>query len=119
MKKRISILFLCALVVAAAVAFLLVAPASAAEEQTYVTDGNTTAEEVLTAWATGNYSYVKLGASLEITMSGGEMIVDLAGNDLTVNGSGTVCAFDSANDTYDHLQCGTLTLNDSVTAPQM
>lgn len=119
MKKRISVLFLCALVVAAAVAFLLVAPASAAEEQIYVTDGNTTAEDVLTAWATGNYSYVKLGASLEITLSGGEMIVDLAGNDLTVNGSGTVCAFDSANDTYDHLQCGTLTLNDSVTAKQM
>ena len=111
MKKRISILFLCALVVAAMVAFLLVTPASAAEGQIYVTDGDTTAEDVLAAWATGNYNYVKLGANLEITLSGGEIVVDLAGKDLTVNGSGTVNAFDSANDTYDHLLCGTLTLN--------
>ena len=71
------------------------------------------------AWATGSHNYVKLGADLELTLSGGQIVVDLAGNSLTVNGSGEVCAFDSANDTYDHLQCGTLTLNDTVTAPQM
>ena len=120
MKKRILSLFLFALVVVAATAFLLKAPAKAANDPVpYVTDGTTTPQAVLDAWATGNYSYVKLGANLELTLTDGNIVVDLAGNDLTVNGSGTVNAFDSANDTYDHLLCGTLTLNGTVTSPQM
>lgn len=119
MKKHLIPMLVCMLAVAVA-AFLLAPPANAAGELTpYVTDGSTTADDVLTAWATGNYSYVKLGAGLELTLTDGNIIVDLAGNDLTVNGSGTVNAFDSANDTYDHLLCGTLTLNDTVTSLQM
>ena len=120
MKRRISVFVLCALVAVAVSAFILTAPAKAAEELTpYETTASTTPEEVLSAWATGNYSYIKLGAGLELTLTDGNIVVDLAGNDLTVNGSGTVNAFDSANDTYDHLLCGTLTLNGAVTSPQM
>ena len=90
MKRRISVFVLCALVAVAVSAFILTAPAKAAEELTpYETTASTTPEEVLSAWATGNYSYIKLGAGLELTLTDGDIVVDLAGNDLTVNGSGS------------------------------
>ena len=115
MKKSVLSVLLCAVLVLGFVLFNTAIPSMAAEELTpYVTDSTTTADEVLSAWSSGNYSYVKLGAGLELPMAGGEIIVDLAGNDLTVSGTGKVEVFDSANDTFDHTACGTLTVNDSV-----
>jgi len=68
-------------------------------------------------WETGNYSYLQLYGHKEITMpEGTELWVDLQGYRLTVSGSGTVHAFDSANDTYK--KCGSLTVSGSVTVSQ-
>ena len=115
MKKKFISVLACALVVLGVVLFYTSAPAKATEEPVpFVTDSTTTAEEVLAAWESGNYSYVKLGAALVLPMSEGTIVVDLAGYDLTVSGAGKVEAFDSANDGFDHTVCGTLTVNDSV-----
>lgn len=116
MKKKVLPILLCAVVVLAVVLFQIPAPAHAEEELVpFVTDSTTTSDAVLEAWATGNYSYVKLGADLELSMTSGTINVDLAGKNLSVSGSGKVEVFDTANDTYDHTLCGTLTLNDTVT----
>ena len=115
MNKKWLPILICTLVVFALVLCQFVAPASAAEEIVpFVTDSTTTAEDVLTAWNSGSYSYVKLGADLELALTEGKIVVDLAGKNLTVSGAGEVKAFDSANDTYDHTLCGTLTVNDDV-----
>ena len=120
MNKKWLSLLLCIVAVLSVVLWQVSAPVKAEQELTpYVTTAETTAEEVLAAWATGSHSYVKLGADLTLPMTEGEIAVDLAGNNLTVTGSGKVLAFDSANDTYDHLACGTLTLEGSVTCEQM
>ena len=118
-KKWLSFL-LCIVAVLSVVLWQVSAPVKAEQELTpYETTSATTAEEVLAAWATGNYSYVKLSKEMTLPMTAGEIVVDLAGNNLTVTGNGKVLAFDSANDTYDHLACGTLTMEDSVTCEQM
>ena len=60
-------------------------------------------------------SYTTLTADAEMSLSGETLWVDLAGHDLTLTGSGTVYAFDSANDTYNQDKCGQLTAPDSIT----
>ena len=103
MKKKVLPIFLCVLAVCLLVIFQFSAPASAAEEKApFVTDSSTTAEAVLAAWNSGEYSYVKLGADLVLPIADSNIIVDLAGKNLTVSGSGSVEAFDTANDTFDH-----------------
>lgn len=115
MKKKALSVFLCTLAVFALVLFQFVAPASAAEEASpLVTDSSMTADAVLEAWKSGSYSYVKLGSGLNLTLAGETVVVDLAGNDLSVSGNGKVEVFDTANDDFDHTVCGTLTVNDSV-----
>lgn len=115
MKKKVLPIFLCVLAVCLLVVFQFAAPANAAEEQVpFVTDSSTTSDDVLNAWNSGSYSYVKLGADLVLSMTDGEIIVDLAGKNLTVSGNGKIEAFDTANDSYDHTVCGTLTTNDNV-----
>ena len=114
MKRKMISMLLC--VVLLLVALNLMEPAGAVQElQPYVTTAATTAEEVLNAWQTGNYSCVKLGADLELILSGQNITIDLAGNNLAANGKGNVSAFDSANDTYDHLACGAMTAAEGVT----
>lgn len=58
---------------------------------------------------------VKLTADTEMTLSGETLVVDLAGFNLTLRGTGKVCGYDSANDTYDHLKCGVLTAETGIT----
>lgn len=113
MKKRILSLLL-------SVAFLIgmvVVPTpttlAATEALPYLATGS--AEDALTAWATGNYGYIKLQAAMEMTLEGQSPVIDMAGYDLTVSGSGNLRVFDSANDTYDHTVCGLLSVSDSVT----
>ena len=73
------------------------------------------AEDVMAAWATGNYAYIKLHADDAIAdLGGAEILVDINGNDLTVGGSGKVCAFDSANDSFNAACCGSITAGDAV-----
>lgn len=60
-------------------------------------------------------NYVKLSADIELTLNGEELVVDLAGHNLTVKGTGKVYGFDTANDTFDHLQCGILTAEAGIT----
>lgn len=104
MKRKIIISLLCVLAV---VGVLFAVPALAAGENEASTTV-TTAEELISAVG-GGYAYVKLGADLTVELSGQELVVDLAGYDLNVSGKGKVKAFDSANDTFDHTECGTLT----------
>ena len=117
MKKSVWTWILCAALVLCVAVWFITAPAEAAVELTpYVTTGETTADAVMQAWATGQYSHVQLGADLALTVeSSDNLIVDLAGHDLTVSGSGKVSAFDTANDTFDHTVCGTLTCESGVT----
>lgn len=116
MNKKLCSFLLCVIAVLSVVLWQIAKPVEAAQELTpYVTGETTTADDVLTAWSSGGYSYVQLGADLELTLEAGELTVDLAGNNLTVNGSGKVNAFDSANDTFDHLTCGILTAGASIT----
>ena len=74
----------------------------------------TAASDPMTDWETGAYQYLELygDQTLEIPENT-ELWVDLRGFDLTVTGSGTVHAFDSANDTYKNY--GSLTNNGTVT----
>ena len=110
-RKMLSVLFC----VAIALAVVLFSPADAAVEKTpFITSAATTAEEVLSAWASGNHNYIKLGADLELSVNGQDLVVDLAGKNLTVNGTGELSAFDSANDTYDHLACGVLMAGEGI-----
>lgn len=59
--------------------------------------------------------YATLSSDSAMTLSGETLWVDLAGHDLTLTGSGTVYAFDSANDTYGEENCGKLTAVETVT----
>ncbi len=69
----------------------------------------------LTDYSSGKYSHAKLYGALELgDMSGRELYLDLNGNQLTVAGSGTLYAFDTANDEYDASACGTVTNNGTV-----
>ena len=60
-------------------------------------------------------AYTALTANEEMNLNGDTLWVDLAGFDLTLTGSGTVYAFDSANDTYSASSCGSLTAPKTVT----
>lgn len=69
-------------------------------------------EDPAAAWATGEYTYVKLYGDIGdafADLGGKALWVDLNGNDLTVGGEGELVAFDSANDTYDASACGKVT----------
>lgn len=69
----------------------------------------------MTAWNTGNYAYLRLIMDTELSDLGGKAVcIDLAGKNLTVGGSGTLDAFDSANDTYNAANCGRITNNGTV-----
>ena len=61
------------------------------------------------AQAEAEASYTTLAGNDEIVLSGQTLWVDLAGYDLKVTGTGTVYAFDSANDGYDAEKCGQIT----------
>ena len=79
-------------------------------------DGSeTVSEDVLADWETGAYAYIKLCGDDAFDMNGQELIVDLAGYDLILTGTGKISAFDTANDTYDMYACGTILNNGSVT----
>jgi len=60
-------------------------------------------------------AYTTLSANETLVLTGETLWVDLAGHDLTITGSGTVYAFDSANDGYDATKCGKITAPDTVT----
>lgn len=87
--------------------------------------GNETeAEDVLAAWETGSYAFVRVYGDNTLALSGQEIPVDLCGSELTVTGSGKVLLMDSANDSYDHTACGILvnqgdaiTVEGAVNAP--
>ncbi len=72
-------------------------------------------DDLLTDWAAGSYSYIKLFGDENLEMLGEDIVVDLNGYDLTVTGTGTVTPFDSANDSYDGNACGTVLNNGTVT----
>ncbi len=75
--------------------------------------------DVLQAWQTGGYDYVKLSDAVTLSIPEEENLwVDLNGQTLTVDGKGTVYAFDSANDTYNADACGKVVNNGSVTVEQ-
>lgn len=86
--------------------------------------GNVTVtDDPLTAWATGEYAFIRLYKAFQIADPAQDLWVDLNGCDLTLSGSGTVNVFDSANDAYKAAACGritvdgTVTVNTDVTAP--
>ena len=82
-------------------------------------DGKQTeAEDPLTQWVQGKYAYIKLCTDAAWDMAGQEIIVDLNGYTLTVNGSGKLQLLDAANDHYDASQCGQLINNGTVTVAQ-
>ena len=72
------------------------------------------AQKVAATAVAGN-DYTTLTEDTEITLNGETLVVDLAGYDLTLKGTGTVYGFDTANDTFDHLSCGILTADAGVT----
>ena len=79
-------------------------------------DGKETVlDDLLAAWETGNYAYIKLYGDDALTLSGQGLLVDLNGFDLVVNGNGNIRGFDTANDGYDENACGNLVLNGSIT----
>ena len=92
---------------------MIVAPAPKAvavvEKQIY-TATNGTGTDALDAWDTGSYSYIKLTNGMEMTLNGQSVIIDLNGNDLNVQGAGDLQIFDSANDSFDHANCGSVTV---------
>ena len=70
MKRKVISVLLCIVAVLCVLLWQTTKPANAAQElQPYVTTADSTAEEVLSAWETGAYSYVKLGADLELCLS--------------------------------------------------
>ena len=78
--------------------------------------GNTVfAQDVSAEWATGKYQYIRLFGDAELALEGQEIVADLCGNDLKVTGSGTVKAFDTANDTFDESACGVLLAGSGIT----
>lgn len=76
----------------------------------------TVVTDAIGAWETGSYSYIRLGeqANAMPDLKGLEVWVDLNGCDLTVGGTGTLYAFDSANDAYDASLCGSITNTGTV-----
>ena len=114
MKRKIVLILLCLVLTMA----VLLWPANAAEEKTPFITSTTTTEDAVLA-AIENSSYIKLGADLEMTLNGQTLVIDLAGYNLTLKGTGVVYGFDSANDTFDHLSCGILTAEEGITCQQV
>lgn len=79
-------------------------------------DGSTTlADDILTQWNTGDFSYIRLyGDETLADLGGAEVWVDINGCQLTVGGTGKLNAFDSANDTYNASACGSIVNNGTV-----
>lgn len=78
--------------------------------------GNVTmTTDPLGLWATGDYAYIRLYNAYEITDPADGLWIDVNGCALTLSGSGTVNAFDTANDSYRAGACGQITNNGTVT----
>ena len=60
-------------------------------------------------------TYTTLSADSTLELTGETLWVDLKGYDLNITGTGTVYAFDSANDGYDAAKCGKITAPATVT----
>lgn len=116
MKKRMLSVVLCICILASMVIAPVPTVVATNEKQPFL--ASTSGSNALDAWESGHYSHIQLGSSLELTLSGQTVTVDLNGNDLIVQGSGTLQLFDSANDVYDHTACGIVTAKDSVTVSQ-
>lgn len=97
---------------------ILLIPTFGAGESTavLVTENDVTSEpdQLLSDWESGDYAYIKLLADTDLTMNGEELLVDLAGYQLTVSGTGSIGVFDTANDTYDETACGGVVNNGEV-----
>lgn len=63
-------------------------------------------------YAAGDYAYLKQFGT-KLTMNG-DMVVDVNGKNMTVDGTGKFYGFDSANDTYDATKCGIVTVKGAV-----
>lgn len=116
MKKRMLSAVLCICILASMVIATSQTVVATDEKQPFFT--STSGAEILSAWESGNYSYVKLEDGIELTLNGQKITVDLNGNDLLVQGNGALQVFDSANDTYDHTACGMVTVGEGVTVSQ-
>ena len=114
MKRSISLIL--ALVLTLSILLVQPSGAKAADNATAeVLVATKEMEDLLSLWATGKYSYIKLTSDDVWTMNGENLVIDLAGFDLTVSGTGNISAFDTANDTYDETACGVILNNGSVT----
>ena len=112
MKIRLISLVLCLALLATMVVLPAPGVMAAANVQFYTAAG--TGAEALSAWESGNYTYIRLTTGMEMTLDGQSVVVDLNGNDLNVQGGGNLQVFDSANDTYDHTACGVVTVGVDV-----
>lgn len=120
MRKHILPFLLC-LVVAVAAFFALpqTAAAQTAGAVLVAADGSqTSSDNILADWSAGSYAYIKLCGNDSFDMNGETIVVDLAGYDLTVSGSGHISAFDTANDNYDANGCGVILNTGTVTVAQ-
>lgn len=115
MKRKAYSITLLVLAVVVLMLLQTTKPISATAEKTpFLTTANMTAEQVLAAWESGAYSYIKLGADLNLPLDGQAIAVDLAGYDLNATGNGTLSGMDSANNTYDHLACGVVAAEEGI-----
>ena len=119
MKKILSLLTGLALALVVLVWSFSVSTNAEQVLQPYVTQANTTTEEALSAWESGKYSHIKLGADLELTLNGQTLVVDLAGFGLNLKGNGKISGFDTANDTFDHLACGVVIAESGVACEEV
>lgn len=115
MNRKVISVLLCIVAALSVLLWQTTKPANAAQDlQPYVTTDASTAEKVLSAWESGRYSYIKLGADMALTLDGQDLVVDLAGFDLNLKGRGQISGFDTANDMFDHLACGVLTATEGI-----
>lgn len=71
--------------------------------------------DALTQFDPDLFAYIKLHGDMDLgTMTDQELWIDLNGKNLIVAGTGTLYAFDTANDTYDASACGSVTNNGTV-----
>lgn len=113
MKKRMICFCLCITLLLSVVIAPVPVAHAVTERQPYLATGSGT--DALSAWDTGNYSYIKLQSAMELILDGQTLILDMAGYDLSVSGTGNLQLFDTANDSFDHTACGVLTVADTVT----
>ncbi|MBO5867837.1 MAG: hypothetical protein J6Q54_02880 [Oscillospiraceae bacterium] len=113
MKRKI--MAICAVVLALALVLLMQLPVTSDAAKTcLIVAADSDSDAILQEWNTGEYDYISLEADAVLHLSGQKVTIDLAGHSLSVDGTGTICAFDTANDTYDHLQCGIITAGENV-----